>query len=119
MGDESDDRPRIVTDLVGFNNGQQRRRISRILHFRLAQCQDDGSWFSEIVGGAAADVNFAGDPGQGEADPEGDPEELVWLKVGEARSGEEDAHDRAGGCDAEEDSKGAGHPRSVLGDVVA
>ena len=116
MGDESDDRPRIVTDLVGFNNGQQRRRISRILHFRLAQCQDDGS---EIVGRAAADVNFAGDPGQGEADPEGDSEELVWLKVGEARSGEEDAHDRAGGCDAEEDGKGAGHPHSVLGDVVA
>ena len=42
-----------------------------------------------------------------EADPHGDAEELVWLKMGKRAGGEEDSHDGAGGSDSKEDGNGA------------
>lgn len=73
----------------------------------------------ELCWGAAADVGFSGDVGEGEADPEGGAEELMGLKVGEGRGCEEDSYYRAGGCYAEEDGEGAGHPLAVEWRVVA
>jgi len=73
----------------------------------------------ESAGGAGAEIDLSGDPGESEADPEGDSEELARLEVGEARGGKEDAHDGARGRDAEEDGEGTGHPCPVLGNVAA
>jgi len=65
-----------------------------------------------------AEVGFACDVGDGEADPEGGAEELLWREVSEALGGEEDSHDRASGGDAEEDGDGAHHPGAMEGEVA-
>lgn len=58
-------------------------------------------------------VPFAADIGCGEADPEGDAEELPWFEVRETRGGEEDSHDWPRGGDAQQDGDGAHHPLAV------
>lgn len=51
----------------------------------------------------------------GEADPHGDAEELARGEMREAAGGEEDAHDRACGSDAEENGDGAKQPAAFEG----
>jgi hypothetical protein len=78
-------RPRIVADLLGLetSNGKNKGnyKCRGPSPFGFAQGQEDGLWSSDVGGGAGSDVDFAGDPGEGEADPEGDSEELVRLEV--------------------------------------
>src|SRR6185437_3785365 len=44
------------------------------------------------------------------SNPEGEPEELAWLQMGNCRCVEEDAHHRTSGGNAKQNSDGAKHP---------
>src|SRR5215831_12072947 len=68
------------------------------------------------------DPEFEYENVDGEADPEGNAEELLRQEMGCTAGSEEDTHDRAGGGDAEKDSDGAKFPSSgsrVAGQAIA
>lgn len=59
---------------------------------------------------ARVEPELDSDPVNREPDPEGDPEKLMRREMGDAAGGEEDAHHRTRGRDAEEDDDGACEP---------
>src|SRR5690348_17455437 len=55
----------------------------------------------------------------GEADPEGDAEELLWREMGARGCGKEDAHDGSRGRDSKQNGDGAEHPALKLRTIAA
>ena len=54
-----------------------------------------------------------------ESDPEGNAEELPWLKVSDPAGREENAHDRARCGDSEKNANGPGHPAKLQPLILA
>src|ERR1700694_5068646 len=66
-----------------------------------------------------ANVCFACDIGDREADPEGGAEELLRLQVGNRLGCEEEAHHRPRRSNAEQNGNGSHHPGAMEDEIVA